>query len=1293
MAQPVWITPAGSLGVIPEGVFYQNDLLASTEPLDISITCTATSAATNLITCTSTVGIYPGLNVQFTGEGFGGIDPNIRYFVLAVPNSTQFSLTATESSTSPITLTTATGTLGAVFTQHVFYSLIAGAVPTGIQVSDNGVITGVPQAVASIQGVPTEVASDVTSKFAIRAYTKTSAGAVDRISDRTFTLTITGNDVPEFVTPAGSIGTFYDSDRVNFQFEITGVDPGDTNIVRVVGGALPGGLTITPAGLLTGYIEPTPNVDEPPGYDVTPSEVEPYDFLVSGISKNFEFTLEVSDGKSSNLRTFYMYVYDRATLTADDTAYTADTTSLTADETPYRRPFILNSDPSDLGRVRGDNYYAYQFRADDYDTTDLQYAIAVNQGSGFTPGLTLDPTSGWYYGYIPDQGITETEYSFNIYARQGETVGTAITCTATAAGTNIITCNSTEQLGPGTAIIFSGTTFGNVSNSATTMYFVQTVESATEFTITTNLIPNPDYPGELPAYIPSTATFALLDGSGSMTASLVVNSDPYPFSLTVIGEIDSEVTWVTPSDLGTIENGATSLLQIEAVNRGGRELSYRLKSGAFNELPQGLELLPTGEIVGRVTFNTFAIDLGTTTFDLNNTPAVDDYTETTWDSSFTFTVNAYAEDTGNFTYDVESITVTNGGSGYSAINTPVIKFSSPVGASATPAVAGAVTVTAGAITAVAVADPGAGYTEPATITITAGFGGSNAVLTPVMRQTGVVDVVSVFKTFTIRLIREYNAPYQNLIVQAMPPQNDRDLIDSLLNNTNIFVPEYIYRPDDPNFGKATRVNYQHAFGLAPESLDAYFESLYLNHYWKNLVLGSIETAQARDENDNVIYEVVYCRVVDDLVNAQGQSVSKIVNLSYPIIDPADGSTVLTQVYPNSLVNMRDQVIDVVGQISTKLPLWMTSKQADGRVLGFTPAWVMCYTNPGYSRQIAYYISTQFGTQLNRVDFKVDRYILDRSLSRNWDTETQDWTPQPTLTTFDRYDTPNLQDLGEVDIATRLAFADVNARTVDYIQGLGGLDGIIFPIDGKTLIFAKQENYPAYSSTTEAWQDYAVTYGQGGFDQTGTSYDESELVPGGTFVECSATSASTDRITCTDTSGMTIGDTVWFNGDDLSNLVSGTVDASGAIVRAFTILYINDSTHFQVEDPANPGQVFALSTATGAMSAAFANYRMGIWTINVDPITEVVTLELTEQTGENQYVIVRQGNQYAGVQLYVPGAPPPGQTRITWTLVPESSSTETVFDFGSVQWVDPVDMYDPTDQYDKYLVFPKANILV
>jgi hypothetical protein len=1098
MAQPVWITPAGNLGVIPEGVFYQLNLEA----------------------------IDPGSGVTF--------------------------------------------------------SLIAGSLPDGIQLNTNGVIVGVPVAAVRLQGVPLEVSQDVTSKFTVRA---ASLDVPPRVRDRTFEITITGDDVPEFTTPAGSLGSFYDSDRLNIQIGYTDTDPADTVVVRLVAGELPGGITVSESGLISGYIVPAVNVTETPGYDLTPIYTLPYDFVVSAISKNYQFTLEVTDGRNSNLRTFEFFVYDRASITADNTTITADNTVVTADETTERRPFIINSDPSDLGTVRGDNYYAYQFIGNDFDTPSLRYAISVNQGSGLPPGLELDPVTGWYYGYVPDQGVTEVDYSFNIVTYQDEFVGTPLVCTATTFGTNRITCASTEQIGTGQPIVFTGTAFGGIVAAPTKVYYVLAVVSPTQFTVTESL--------------GATSATVLTTAAGTMSANLIVASDPYPYTITIAGDIDAEVTWLTDSDLGVIDNGDISLLKVEAVNRGGRELLYRLRSGAFNELPQGLELLPTGEIAGQVSFNTFAIDLGATTFDR----------DTVWDSQFTFTVNAYAQDTAQILFNVESVTVVNGGTGFSDVSLPVISFSTPVGASALPAQAGNVTVVGGAITSVELASPGSGYTSPPTITVTEGFGGTGANLVPVMQATGVRDVVSVFKTFTVRVNREYNKPYQNLEVQAMPPANDRVLIAELLDNPDIFVSDFIFRPTDPYFGKADRVVYQHAFGLDPDTQDRYVESLYLNHYWKNLVLGSIETAQALDDDGNVIYEVVYSRVVDNLINNNGQSVGKIVNLAYPITDPLNQN--ILQVYPNSLVNMRDQVIDVVGQISSKLPLWMTSKQADGRVLGFTPAWVLCYVKPGRAQQVAYYIATEFGQQLNLVDFKVDRYILDAEMSRNWDTATQRWTPAASLTTFDRFGTGGNTFIGEVDIATDLAYSDVNNRTLDYIAALGGLDGLIEMINGNTLIFVKQQNYNGppgsnYPNTEDAWQDYIYPYDSVGYDESGTEFDEAVTVP---------------------------------DGDGSSE-----------------------------------------------------NERMAIYTISVDPVTEFVTLTLTTQTEENDFVQITRGSFYRSAQLRYPTAPGAGLTQISWLPLETVVTEETFFDDGSVAFIEPVDMYDPTDANDKYLVFPKANIL-
>jgi len=524
-----------------------------------------------------------------------------------------------------------------------------------------------------------------------------------------------------------------------------------------------------------------------------------------------------------------------------------------------------------------------------------------------------------------------------------------------------------------------------------------------------------------------------------------------------------------------------------------------------------------------------------------------------------------------------------------------------------------------------------------------------------------------------------------------------------------------------------------------------------------------------------VYEVVYSRIIDNLVNSSGASVSKIVNLPYPITDPTDSNIQLSQVYPNSLVNMRDQVIDVVGQISTKLPLWMTSKQTNGRVLGFTPAWVMCYTKPGRSAQIAYYVQTQFAGNLNAVDFKVDRYVLDRTLSRNWDTTTQNWTPTPSLTTFDRYGSGQLPFAGYVDIATRLAYTDVNNRTVAAIADMGGLDGPLSGIDGNTIVFAKQEYYNDYNTPDEAWQDYTNLYGTVySPETTGEYFDESYTVPGGYSYTCISTDASTDHVktlATTGTVGMQVNDPIWFTGE-----VFGGVDANGSngltqiyyvtdvihttctattsgtnLITCADATYLNtndvvwftgttfggvnrftasnaiqqyyvtkisptsfkisltqggtfvtlstaagtmivNSGYFTVSETQG-GTNVGLTTATGNMVANFGNTRMSIFTISVDPVTTLVTLTPTQLTAETQYIQISRGRQYGGQQLYYPTSPASGYTLVSWIGVPASNTTETTFDGASMAFNEPVDMYDPTNRDDKYLVFPKANILV
>ena len=702
----------------------------------------------------------------------------------------------------------------------VYYQIIAGELPSGVQVAANGLIVGIPKAIASVQGVPLEVARDITSRFAVRAYTTTTIGAVtviNRLADRTFSITVTGQDAPEFVTPSGTIATVFDGTLItNLQVEYTDSDTTDITIVRLAAGTLPPGTSISLSGLITGFVVPQAPNTATAGFsrDGQGYSQYPFDFPTQSNNAVYEFVLELTDGKASALRTFNIQVLSRDSLTADSTDITADNTFVTADGTPVRVPVLLTQ-PGSIGTVRSDNYFAFKFDGIQGDGYPVVYVTDSNAELSAI-GLDLDPGTGWLYGYIPNQGLQENTYDFQVRVYQaGE----------------------------------------------------------------------PD-----------------------------ISSIWFEFSLTVQGPIDTEITWLTPasavnralvpSPLGTIVNGSTSQLYVEAVNASGIVLEYRLKSGSDSNLPQGLRLLPSGDIAGRCSFNTFALDGGTTTFDVDSDNRGVS-APTTFDLTFVFTVEAYSTNTQ----------------------------------------------------------------------------------------------VRVDKVFSITVDRQYNEPYENLYIQAMPPQDDRDLVNSLLQSSTMIPPTLLYRGDDPNFGRATKVVYQHAFGLTAATYEDYVSSLYENHYWKNLILGSIETAQATDDNGNVIYEVVYSRVIGGLTNDRGESVSKEVVLPYPI-DPGTVNEVDT-VFPNSLANMRNQVIDTVGQVSTFLPRWMLSTQTNGRVLGFTPAWVIAYVTPGNSGQIAYNIRTQFGTQLNLVDFEVDRYELDKALTSNWDPVTNQWIPQPpAATTFD-----------------------------------------------------------------------------------------------------------------------------------------------------------------------------------------------------------------------------------------------------------------------------------------------------
>jgi hypothetical protein len=112
-----------------------------------------------------------------------------------------------------------------------------------------------------------------------------------------------------------------------------------------------------------------------------------------------------------------------------------------------------------------------------------------------------------------------------------------------------------------------------------------------------------------------------------------------------------------------------------------------------------------------------------------------------------------------------------------------------------------------------------------------------------------------------------------------------------------------------------------------------------------------------------------------------------------------------------------------------------------------------------------------------------------------------------------------------------------------------------------------------------------------------------------------------------------------------------------------------------------------------MTATTYNERLAVYQITVDPVTTVVRLNLVGQTATNDFVQVVRGSRYRSAQLYIPNAPGTDLTRISWLPLTTVVTDETTFDQGSVEFIEPVDMYNPGEINDKYLVFPRTNILV
>jgi len=531
------------------------------------------------------------------------------------------------------------------------YSKISGDIPNGLRIQGNHIV-----------GIPFEVSRLTEYTFCIRA-TNTQG-----IADRTFKMSIDGADAPEFITnsgllPIGPAQQFYILDSSYVEYQIAAIDQ-DTSIgqklsyfIAADDGVLPPGLVLTQDGRITGFIQPALAIRPEDGsgtYDDAYYDAVAYDFAVlpsngydsyiydsvfygfniatnlpKKLNRTYEFTVTVTDGDSVARRTFRMFVISDEYFRADNTD---NSTLLTADITYLRPPVWIT--PSALGTYRANNYLT--FILDTFDRENIQYLFEQVNSEVVATTLKLSPSDN-IAGSVSititnTQGIPEygqyLTFQDRIFANNVDTSKIYQISAVQSLGNNQYRLTITDTL---------------VTNLADDIEFfigsLSIVPPGMTFDVATA-----ELYGVVPYQPAVTTTYHFTVTAIRLSDTTETSRIPRTFTVNVIGEIDTTISWNTDSNLGVIDANFVSTLNVNATSTvPGAIVLYRITDG---QLPPGLTLNLDGEIIGKPNQFGELSNLGLTRF-YDEPPAVAtktfttfDNRETTIDRVYTFTVNA-----------------------------------------------------------------------------------------------------------------------------------------------------------------------------------------------------------------------------------------------------------------------------------------------------------------------------------------------------------------------------------------------------------------------------------------------------------------------------------------------------------------------------------------------------------------------------------------------------------------------------------------------------------------------------
>jgi hypothetical protein len=226
-----------------------------------------------------------------------------------------------------------------------------------------------------------------------------------------------------------------------------------------------------------------------------------------------------------------------------------------------------------------------------------------------------------------------------------------------------------------------------------------------------------------------------------------------------------------------------------------------------------------------------------------------------------------------------------------------------------------------------------------------------------LKNTENYPVAFAVKSFNINVVSN-TLQYTNIYIKPFLSIEQRLAYQQFVKNTDIFEEQYIYRPEDPNFGVNSEFKMYIQYGIQqlPSATD--YQTVFLSNpllpQEKIFYINTTATVvTAMDSLGVELYDAVYMNVID-------------YNLKRTVLDKM-------QTRFTSLLNYQ---IDIN---STFLPRWQDT--IEGK---FIYGIILCYAIPGKGKQIInnlkQYRKTLGYFNFNKVVFAIDRLVIEKTLS-------------------------------------------------------------------------------------------------------------------------------------------------------------------------------------------------------------------------------------------------------------------------------------------------------------------------